>query len=59
MLKKILPIEKVIVEVAKFDQQKIQNPEINGVEYQQGTLQGYNVRNLIINVLIVVKRISL
>ena len=48
MLKKILPIEKVIVEVAKFDQQKIQNPEINGVEYQQGTLQGYNVRNYLL-----------
>ena len=47
-LKKILPITKVIVEVAKFDQQKMQNPEINGVKYQQGTLQGYNVRNYLL-----------
>ena len=47
-LKELLPITKVIVEVAKFDTQKMQNPEINGVEYQQGTLQGYNVRNYLL-----------
>ena len=47
-LKEILPITKVIVEVAQFDQQKMQNPEIDGVEYQQGTLQGYNVRNYLL-----------
>jgi 5-methylcytosine-specific restriction endonuclease McrA len=47
-LKNLLPITKVIVEVAKFDQQKMQNPEINGIEYQQGTLQGYNVRNYLL-----------
>ena len=37
-LKKMLPISKVIVEVAKFDIQKIENPEIEGKEYQQGKL---------------------
>ena len=47
-LKKILPISKVIVEVASFDQQKMQNPEINGVEYQQGELQGYEVREYLL-----------
>ena len=47
-LKEILPITKVIVEVAQFDQQKMQNPEIEGVQYQQGTLQGYNVRNYLL-----------
>jgi len=47
-LKKILPITKVIVEVAQFDTQKMQNPEIEGVEYQQGTLQGYNVKNYLL-----------
>jgi len=35
-IKEILPITKIIVEVAKFDQQKMINPEINGIEYQQG-----------------------
>ncbi len=47
-LKEILPITKIIIEVAKFDQQKIQNPEISGVEYQKGTLQGYNIRNYLL-----------
>ena len=32
----ILPITKVIVEVASFDIQKIKNPTISGTEYQQG-----------------------
>jgi len=47
-LKEILPITKVIVEVAQFDAQKMQNPEIEGIEYQQGKLQGYNVRNYLL-----------
>ncbi len=47
-LKRILPITKVVVEVASFDQQKMQNPEINGVEYQQGELQGYEVREYLL-----------
>lgn len=47
-LKRILPITKVIVEVASFDTQKMQNPEISGVEYQQGGLQGYEVREYLL-----------
>ena len=42
------PIETIIVEVAEFDIQKIKNPDISGIEYQQGTLQGYNVRNYLL-----------
>ena len=34
----ILPVSKIIVEVAAFDIQKIKNPSISGVEYQQGEL---------------------
>lgn len=37
----ILPITKVIIETANFDIQKIMNPEIQGVEYQQGDMYGY------------------
>jgi hypothetical protein len=45
LLGKILPIKKVIIEIAKFDTQKLQNPEIEGVEYQKGVTEGYdNVR---------------
>ena len=44
-LSKILPISKVIVEIAKFDTQKLQNPEIKGKEYQNGVTEIYdNVR---------------
>ncbi|GBE54199.1 CRISPR-associated endonuclease Cas9 [archaeon BMS3Bbin15] len=47
-LKKILPITKVIVEVASFDTHNLQNPEIKGVEYQLGELQGYEVREYLL-----------
>lgn len=47
-LKKILPVTEIVVEVATFDPHKMQKPEINGVEYQQGTLQGYNARNYLL-----------
>jgi len=44
-LSEILPISKVVVEIAKFDTQKLQNPEIKGKEYQKGVSEGYdNVR---------------
>jgi len=47
-IKRILPITKTIVEVASFDQQKMMNPEITGVEYQQGELQGYEIREYLL-----------
>lgn len=44
----ILPIAKIIVEVASFDIQKIKNPEIEGTEYQQGEQLGFwNVREYV------------
>jgi hypothetical protein len=47
-LKKILPITKVILEVANFDIQKINNPDISGKEYQEGNLYGYqNTRSYV------------
>jgi len=47
-IKKILPISEIVVEVATFDTQKMQNPEISGVEYQQGELQGYEVKEYLL-----------
>ena len=33
------------MEIAKFDTQKLQNPDIKGIEYQKGVTEGYdNVR---------------
>jgi 5-methylcytosine-specific restriction endonuclease McrA len=43
-----LPVSQVNVEVASFDSQKMQNPEISGVQYQQGELQGYQVREYLL-----------
>ena len=41
----LLPITNIIVEVAKFDIQKIENSDIQGIGYQQGTFYDYqNVR---------------
>ena len=47
-LHQYFPIETIIVEVAEFDIQKIKNPDISGKDYQQGTLQGYNIRNYLL-----------
>ncbi len=35
------PISGISMELVKFDTQLMQNPEISGVEYQQGELAGY------------------
>jgi 5-methylcytosine-specific restriction endonuclease McrA len=45
---KLCPIKEIHVETAKFDTQKMQNPEISGIEYQQGTLQGYEVKEYLL-----------
>jgi 5-methylcytosine-specific restriction endonuclease McrA len=37
----LLPNPKLIIEVGKFDVQKMQNPNIQGEEYQQGDTYGY------------------
>lgn len=37
-LRKWIPISALSMELAKFDTQKMQNPDIAGVEYQRGTL---------------------
>jgi len=45
---KLLPITKVIVEVANFDIQKIKNSDIEGEQYQQGNQYGFdNVREYV------------
>jgi len=45
----LLPITKTIIEVSNFDIQKINNTEISGKEYQQGSLYGYkNLQSFVI-----------
>ena len=47
-LRKVYPITNLAFELVKFDMQAMDNPEIKGVEYQQGTLQGYEVREYLL-----------
>jgi 5-methylcytosine-specific restriction endonuclease McrA len=42
------PISDIAVETVRFDTQKMQNPEISGVEYQQGELFGYEIRQYLL-----------
>jgi 5-methylcytosine-specific restriction endonuclease McrA len=43
------PINAVSQELVRFDLQQIENPEISGVQYQQGELAGYEVREYLLN----------
>ena len=46
---KILPISNIVVEVASFDIQKIKDPTISGMDYQQGEQLGFwNVREYVL-----------
>jgi 5-methylcytosine-specific restriction endonuclease McrA len=45
----LLPIPFKKVEVANFDAHKMQHPEITGIAYQQGTLQGYEVKEYLLD----------
>ena len=42
------PITGLAQELVRFDMQLIQNPEISGVEYQQGELVGYELREYLL-----------
>lgn len=46
----ILPISEVIVEVAQFDIQKLKNPDVEGISYQEGEQYSYyNLREYILH----------
>jgi 5-methylcytosine-specific restriction endonuclease McrA len=42
------PVTRIAMELVRFDMQAMQNPEISGVEYQRGTLFGYEVREYLL-----------
>ena len=48
-LRRLAPIGLIVQELVRFDLQQLENPEISGVEYQQGELQGYEVREYLLN----------
>ncbi|EGJ30647.1 hypothetical protein LYNGBM3L_47970 [Moorena producens 3L] len=47
-LSRLCPITGISQELVRFDTQKLQNPEISGIEYQQGTLYGYELREYLL-----------
>ena len=45
----ILPITKTVIEVAQFDTQLLKNPDVQGVQYQQGEQMGFwNTREYVL-----------
>ncbi|WP_353852409.1 RNA-guided endonuclease IscB [Simplicispira sp.] len=42
------PVTALSSELVRFDTQALQNPEISGIEYQQGTLFGYELREYLL-----------
>ena len=47
-LRRWAPVTALSQELARFDMQQMQNLEISGIEYQQGELQGYEVREYLL-----------
>ena len=46
---KFVPITRISQELVRFDLQRLENPEISGIQYQQGTLAGYEVKEYLLN----------
>jgi 5-methylcytosine-specific restriction endonuclease McrA len=42
------PVTAICLEAVRFDTQAMQNPEVAGIEYQQGELFGYEVREYLL-----------
>jgi 5-methylcytosine-specific restriction endonuclease McrA len=47
-LRKLCPITAISLELVRFDLQLMQNPEISGIHYQQGTLADYECREYLL-----------
>jgi 5-methylcytosine-specific restriction endonuclease McrA len=47
-LRHLCPVEAISQELVRFDTQALEHPDIEGVEYQQGTLAGYEVREYVL-----------
>jgi len=47
-LMRLCPVSAISQELVRFDTQALDTPDIEGVEYQQGTLTGYEVREYVL-----------
>ena len=48
-LRNLAPVTGIATELVRFDMQLLENPDIAGVGYQQGTLAGYELREFLLN----------
>ncbi|MEG3930936.1 MULTISPECIES: RNA-guided endonuclease IscB [unclassified Microcoleus] len=48
-LRRLAPISLIVQELVRFDLQQLENPEISELEYQQGILCGYEIREYLLN----------
>lgn len=48
-LRRLCPVSGIATELVRFDMQLLENPDISGVGYQQGTLAGYELREFLLN----------
>ena len=47
-LRRVAPLTAISLELVRFDAQLIEHPETTGIEYQQGTLVGWEVREYLL-----------
>ncbi len=47
-LQRVCPIQALSLELVRFDMQALEQPDISGVEYQQGTLAGLEVKEYLL-----------
>ena len=45
---KVYPITELAIESVKFDMQLLENPDVHGIQYQQGTLHGREIREYLL-----------
>ena len=45
---KVYPVRQLAIETVKFDMQLLENPNTHGIEYQQGTLHGREIREYLL-----------
>jgi 5-methylcytosine-specific restriction endonuclease McrA len=48
-LRRLAPVTGTATELVRFDMQLLENPDIAGIGYQQGTLAGYELREFLLN----------
>jgi len=46
--RRLAPVTGIAMELVRFDTQLLENPNISGVEYQQGTLAGFEVKEYLL-----------